>query len=249
MKRFTWKQWLLLIVAVPVVQQLASYVGRQAAQLVNERELSSSTPPAGQEIRTAVPGGSAFARLDFEGEVIIKVPRHWTYLDDNLRKHLNTAAEATTRLAGLPQAIGDNVVLVAGSAQTSAGGTSATLRLSVRRGPGLTQAQMLEVARMPRVELTQLLTPVLEETRRVMIGVDGVIAAKSSDSGVVTNPGLLCMFFEFQTDVSDGARLSKTYLCPLGDRAVKLSTSYRVSEAMRPVVEYVWQSLRIQKTG
>lgn len=92
--------------------------------------------------------GSAFAKLDFDGEVFIEVPRHWTYFDDNLRKHLETATEATIRLAGLPRASGENVILVAGRTQTSSQGTSATLRLSVRRGPGLTQAQMLEVAKM-----------------------------------------------------------------------------------------------------
>ena len=127
--------------------------------------------------------GSAFARLDFDGEVFIEVPRHWTYFDDNLNKHIETATEATTRMAGLPRPSGENVILVAGRAQTSSLGTSATLRLSMRRGPGLTQAQMLEVAKMPKAELAQLLAPVLEETRRVMIGVDGVIAAKPIDLG------------------------------------------------------------------
>ena len=104
---------------------------------------------------------------------------------------------------------------------------------------------------MPKAELAQLLAPVLEETRRVLIGVDGVTAAKPGNSRLVTNQGLLCMFFEFQTDTLDGTRLSQTYLCPLGDRAVKLTTSYRVSEArlMRPVVEYVWQSLRLRTAG
>ena len=194
----------------------------------------------------------AFARLDFGGELLIEVPRHWTYFDENLRKHLDTATEATTRLAGISRASAEHVILVAGNAQTSSRGTSATLRLSVRRGPGLTQAQMREVAKVPKAELAKLLAPVLEDTRKVLVGVDGVTGAQpSSDVRLVTNQGLLCMFFEFQTDTMDGARLSQTYLCPLGDKAVKLSTSYRVSEArlMRPVVEYVWQSLRIRMAG
>lgn len=189
----------------------------------------------------------AFAKLDFGGNTYIEVPRNWTYLDENLRKHLNTGGEAVARLAGITPNPGENVILVASNAYTSFRTPSATLRLSVRRGDGPTQVEMRQLAKLPKMELVQLLTSVAEETRRAMIGIDGVKSIKTVDTRVATNQEIVCMFFAFETDTSDGAKLSQTYVCPLGNRSVKLSTSYRKSEAMlfRPVIEYVWQSLRV----
>lgn len=192
--------------------------------------------------------GNPFAKLDFGGNTHIEVPRNWTYLDDNLRKHLNTGSDAATRLAGITPNPGENVILVAANAYTSFRTPSATLRLSIRRSDGPTQADMREVSRLPKVELAQLLAPVADETRRVMIGIDGVKRVKAIDARVVTNQGMICMFFEFETEASDSVKLSQTYVCPLGNRSVKLSTSYRKSEGtlFRPVIEYVWQSLRVK---
>jgi len=188
-----------------------------------------------------------FAKLDFGGNTYIEVPRNWTYLDENLRSHLNTGSEAVTRLAGITPTLGENVILVAGNAYTSFRTPSATLRLSVRRGDSPTQEIMREVAKLPKKELAQLLTPVAEETRRIMVGIDGVKSVKAVDARVASNQGMICMFFEFETDASDGAKLSQTYVCPLGNRSVKLSTSYRKSEAtlFHPVIKYVWQSLQV----
>ena len=191
---------------------------------------------------------SSFARLDFGGNTNIEVPRNWTYLDDNLRKHLNTSGEAVARLAEITPNPGENIILVAANAYTSFRTPSATLRLSVRRGSSPTQSMMREVSKLPKIELSQIITPIAEETRRVMIGVDGVKSAKIVGTRVAVNQGMVCMFFEFETEVSDGAKLLQTYICPLGNRSVKLSTSYRKSETamFRPVIEYVWQSLRVK---
>ena len=38
MKQFDWKYLVLFILAIPVVNQLASYLGTSAAQHANERE-------------------------------------------------------------------------------------------------------------------------------------------------------------------------------------------------------------------
>lgn len=188
-----------------------------------------------------------FAKLDFGGSTSIEVPRNWTYLDENLRRHLETASEAAAHLAEITPNPGENVILVAGSAYTSFRTPSATLRLSVRSGDTPTQAVMSEVAKLPKKELAKLLAPVADETRRVMVGVDGVKSVKAIDARVASNQGMTCMFFEFETDTLDGAKLSQTYVCPLGSRSVKLSTSYRKSEAtlFHPVIKYVWQSLRV----
>jgi hypothetical protein len=55
MKRLNWKHVLLLVVAIPVVNQGAGYLGRSAAQRANQREsLTSAAPGISQDIRVAV---------------------------------------------------------------------------------------------------------------------------------------------------------------------------------------------------
>lgn len=44
MKNFSWKQWVLLLLAIPVVNQIASYIGGSAGRYVSEREVSVATP-------------------------------------------------------------------------------------------------------------------------------------------------------------------------------------------------------------
>jgi len=177
----------------------------------------------------------------------IEVPRNWTYLDENLRRHLETVSEAVARLAGITPNPGENLILVAGSAYTSFRTPSATLRLSVRWGNSPTQEDMREIAKLHKKDLTEILAPIADETRRVMVGLEGVKSVKAVDARIASNQGLTCMFSEFETDASDGVKLSQTYICPLGNRSVKLSTSYRKSEAtlFHPVVAYVWHSLRV----
>ncbi len=189
--------------------------------------------------------GSAFAKLDFGGEIYIEIPRNWTVLDENLRNHLNTSSEAITRLAGLPQSANDNVILVAANAYTTFRTPSSTLRLSVRRGQGASQSDMAQVARMPQAELQAALAPIAEQSQKAMLGIDGVMSATFLGSRVASNKTLYCMFFEFETVVPDGTKISQTYVCPYSTKTIKLSTSYRKSESamFRPVIEQVWQSL------
>ncbi|PCH49989.1 MAG: hypothetical protein COC22_06120, partial [Flavobacteriaceae bacterium] len=63
--------------------------------------------------------GSTFAKLDFGGMIYIEAPRNWTYLNDNIKKHIDTGSEATMRLAGISPNNGKNVILIAGNAYTS----------------------------------------------------------------------------------------------------------------------------------
>jgi hypothetical protein len=52
MKKFDWKYLVLFVLAIPVVNQLASYLGTSAAQHVNEREaVSRSAQAADRNIR------------------------------------------------------------------------------------------------------------------------------------------------------------------------------------------------------
>ena len=57
MKQWNWKYIILFLLAIPVVNQVAGYLGRSAAQHVNEREAASAPPlSANQEIRVVVSG-------------------------------------------------------------------------------------------------------------------------------------------------------------------------------------------------
>jgi len=194
--------------------------------------------------------GSSFAKLDFGGDIFIEVPRNWTYLDGNLKNHLNTAGEAVARLAGITPNPGENIILVAANTFTSFRTPSATLRLSVRQGEAPSQSDVREMRSVSKTELSRMLAPVMEETRRAMIGIEGVKDAKPIEARVVSNRSLSCMFFEFETETIDGTKISQTYVCPVASRTVKLGTSYRQSEApmFKPVTQYVWQSLSVSST-
>lgn len=55
MKQFNWKYLALLVLAIPVVNQLSGYLGNSATQHVNEREAASLPPQtSNQEIRVVV---------------------------------------------------------------------------------------------------------------------------------------------------------------------------------------------------
>lgn len=192
---------------------------------------------------------NSFAKLDFDGAVFIEVPVNWRYLDENIRKQLNLAGERSVRLAGIYPNAGENVTLVAANAYANSSRMpSATIRLSVRRGETPTQIEMREVSRLPRSSLTQLLEPIAEETRRVMAVNSEVRSVTATASDVLSNSGLVCMFFEYEIRSAKSTDLYQTYVCPLGDRTVKLSTSFSKSEAneFRSIVDHVWQSLRVK---
>lgn len=189
---------------------------------------------------------SSFAKLQFGETIFLEVPRNWTYLNEQIRQHLNTGSEAVGRLAGLPVAQGDNQILLAANAFTSFKTPSATVRLSVRPGPGLTQADVRELAKYPKAELDSVFGPILTETARALHSIEGVKYAKALDLQVKSNRYISCIFTEFEYAKPDGISLSQTWLCPMDDKAVKLSTSYRKTEAtlFKPVITHVWESLR-----
>lgn len=191
---------------------------------------------------------SAFAKLQFGENIFIEVPRNWTYLSDQVRRHLNTGSEAVGRLAGVPVAQGDNQILIAGNAFTSYRTPSATFRLSVRPGEAPTQANVRDAGKLPKAKMAAALRPVLLETERALRTVDGVQSVKALDVRIESNSQLSCIFTEFEVSHADATMLTQTWVCPTGDRSVKLSTSYRKSEVamLKPVILHVWSTLRIQ---
>lgn len=191
---------------------------------------------------------SSFAKLQFGETIFLEVPRNWTYLNEQIRQHLNTASEAVGKLAGFPVSQGDNQILLAANAFTSFKTPSATLRLSVRPGAAPTQANIRELAKYPKDELNSTFGSILEETARSLRSLEGIKYAKAIDLRIEHNKYISCIFTEFEYSKPDGVSLSKTWLCPMGDKSVKLSTSYRKTEAalFKPVITRVWESLRAE---
>ena len=81
---------------------------------------------------------SAFATVRFGQVVQVDLPRNWTYIDKKIADHLNTSSEAMGKFAGIDIAQGDNTILVAANAYDSKGKSKATLRISVRATPNIT---------------------------------------------------------------------------------------------------------------
>jgi len=189
---------------------------------------------------------SSFAKLQFGETIFLEVPRNWTYLNEQIHQQLNTRSDAAVRAAGLPLAQGDNQILLAANVYTSFKTPSATLRLSVRPGLGPTQADVRDLEKLPKAELDAMLGSILTETVRVLRSAEGIQSVKALGSQVKSNMYISCIFTEFEYAKPDGISLSQTWLCPMGDKAVKLSTSYRKTEAtlFKPVITHVWESLR-----
>jgi hypothetical protein len=198
-------------------------------------------------VAKSVAQDGSFLKLDFGSAISIEIPRNWEYKDEKIRQHLNTAGEAMARLAGITPNPGENVILVAGSAYTSSASPAATLRLSVRSGPAPTQQDTRQLASLPKKELFEALQPSILKNLQSLKTLNGVKNATPTDLGVRKNKSLSCTYDETTVEFIDGDQLvMQTYVCPLGTKMIKLSTSYRKADSalFKPVLKYVWSSLR-----
>lgn len=203
-------------------------------------------------VSTVASQKSTFVALQFGEDIAIEVPRDWTYLDDNMKKHINTASEAALKLSGISLNQGDNKILVAAHAYTQHRTPSATLRLSVRpQDPkeGITQSEMRQEApKLSKKQLLEMVAPTISETKRAMINIEGIQSVKFIDARVEQSKHLTCLLTEFENNADYGISLVQVYVCPAGDKSIKLTTSYRKSEAtmFKPILKYVWNSLRVR---
>jgi hypothetical protein len=90
----------------------------------------------GAIFQTASYGQSLFQQHTFAGGITIQIPKNWKVLDTSTTQQLDTNAEATT---GITQ--GNNKILLAANLYLAESVPSATIRLSVRNGPTLTESQ------------------------------------------------------------------------------------------------------------
>lgn len=169
---------------------------------------------------------SAFATLRFGDLVQVDLPRSWTYLDPTVASHLNTSSEAVGKTIGIDLPQGDNAVLAAANAHDSAGKTKATLRVSYRAEPGLSQAQMRELARSSPTEIEVLLRPSADATIKAMLQVAGVKSYRATELRIDTSGSLACTLSRFEGDYGGRLMVSDTWVCPITSGNLKLSTSY-----------------------
>lgn len=190
---------------------------------------------------------SSFGKID-NGVVSVEVPKHWTFLDNNMKNHMNSFSEAVAKANNINLNQGNNYILVAANAYTSSSKPSATLRVSIRPGKFPSQKEMKQLTQVPKSELKELFDPAISETRKALLSVEGVKNVRIVDARVIQSKKLTCIFTEFETETVEGIKLSQTYMCPSGNNNVKLSTSYRKTERQmfKPILEYVWNSLYIR---
>jgi hypothetical protein len=84
-----------------------------------------------------------------------------------------------------------------------------------------------------------------EETRRMMVKVPMVREYRLIDTDVQHNAALACMWTRTEVDSGQSLRVIDGWVCPLGNRTLKLTTSYRKSKAIlfEATVNHIWRSL------
>ena len=189
---------------------------------------------------------SVFASHKFSGGFSVDIPENWEILGPRQADDLNVYSEVVTNSIGLPSGQGNNKILVAANALNDAGQTIATVRLSVRAYAELTQSEMRIGMKEERASLRNLMLAQSEQTAKSLRSADGVKYYKVRDADTVGNDHLTCMWSSFEYDIGKGATVSDSWICPLGDRTLKLSTSYNKSAARlyAPIIEHIWRSLR-----
>lgn len=190
---------------------------------------------------------SAFITMDLGGIARLALPRSWTLTDAKISEQINTSSEAAARLGGLEINRGDNRVLVSANAFDSMGNVQATIRLSVSPAPGLSQADMRELSALTNEEVQPILKSQFMQASEALLNVPGVKSLNVKLTSINQNNSLVCMRVtsEFERDLLYGIFVSDYWICPLGDRAIKLSTSYKkdLESIYRPTIEYVWSTL------
>ncbi len=185
---------------------------------------------------------SAFATVRFGDLVQVVLPRSWTYLDPNVASHLNASTEAVGKSIGIALPQGDNVVLVAANARDSTGKTKATLRVSYRAEPGLSQVQMRELARSSPADVDALLRPSADATIKAILQMLGVKSYRATELRIDTSGSLVCTLSRFEGDYGGRLMVSDTWICPIASGNLKLSTSHE--KALATIYEPTLANLR-----
>jgi hypothetical protein len=162
---------------------------------------------------------------------------------------MNSFSEAVAKLNGINLNQGNNNILITANAyNASSKFPTASLRVSVRPAESPTQKDMRELARYPESELQEVFNPIAAQVKQAMLSIDGVKNYKIVDRKVVKNSSVFCFYVQSQSKLPSGIMIHQTYICPMGNKSVKLATSYKKSDKtqFKPVLDYVWSSLRVK---
>jgi hypothetical protein len=188
-----------------------------------------------------------FVKLQFGHEISIEVPRSWQYQNDNIRQKINLATDATVSLAGITTTQKGNVILVSASTFTSYKNPSATLHLNIRPAETMKQEDMRKLVPMTRIEVESVFGSADELLKNTYQSVDYIKSATIINYKVVSNDHISCLFTESEITKTDGVVfLTQSWVCPSGNKFVKLGSSYNKHEEnlFKPVITYVWKHLK-----
>lgn len=190
---------------------------------------------------------SSFEAMESDG-VQLAMPKNWLTIDPLDTDAMNTNSEALSAQAGAEVAQGDNRILFARNAMNRLGQTDATARVSVRSSGAGTQAQFREALESESTDAIDAeLRAAGEATGRVMKQLPFVKHYELVDAGIRRNNTLVCMWNKTEIDNGRGPMIVDAWVCPLGSRTLKLTTSYRKEKAMlfAATIDYIWNTLSV----
>jgi hypothetical protein len=190
---------------------------------------------------------SAFFTREFEG-ISISLPKNWRWMDQADSESLNTNSEALGDSVGMAVNQGNNTILVAGNAFDDAKVSVATVRLSVRSASTLSQAELRQALSEPQAEIEREIVGQSEMTATAMQKLPQVKYYEVTGGGLRQNGALVCAWSGFEYDIGKGPTVSDTWVCPVSNRTLKLTTSYAKSRAnlFASTVDHIWRSLMLQ---
>lgn len=203
-----------------------------------------------REGHNAIPGNvasstsSAVSTYRFD-RASLQLPNDWHWLSRADASILGAKADALTEAQGLGAKGGTNIVLVAGNALDDAKRSIATVRLSVRPGKAASQIEMRQALREPQAGIGREIVAEAERTASAMRRLPTTSYYRVTGGAFRQNASVVCLWTAFEYDVGKGPTVSDTWVCPLSDRTLKLSTSYAKAHAARfaTMNEHIWRSL------
>jgi hypothetical protein len=181
----------------------------------------------------------------------IKLPRNWNYNSKQINDHLNTLTESVLKLNKYDIDQGNNQILAAGSLTLKPGaGTVATVRLSVREEPSLSQKDLRAAFANTndREELEYGSSATAVESANLLMKMDGVVKAEVLSASMKKLNNNVCIFNEVLVHFATDKRVQESYVCLFKKSRVKLSSSYNydAKEIAKPVLDYIAGSLSIK---
>jgi hypothetical protein len=103
------------------------------------------------------------------------------------------------------------------------------------------------LAGSPRSLQEEVFTPIVDKTVGVMGKLYGAENVKAIGARIEKNRSVSCLFTEYEYITPGGVKLSQAWVCPMGNKNIKLSTSYRKSESIvfKPIIDYIFESLSV----